>query len=241
MHLSVVLPAFNEEKLIAGSLSAASEALRRAGLGADEFELIVVDNASTDATARLASCFGARVIHEPVRQIARARNAGATDAGGAWYLFLDADSWLSASLATELLRATRDRRVVGGGAVVRMYDVPLHFRCLLSAWNLCSRRLRWAAGSFLFCRAEAFRVVGGFSQDYFVAEEIDLSRRLKRWGRALDQSFVVLDGGGLLSSSRKCELYRGVEVLNLVWRMCRHPRRFFRDPGLCDAWYDGRR
>ena len=41
----------------------------------------------------------------------------------------------------------------------------------------------WFAGSFIFCNADAFRAVGGFSSELFVAEEIDLSKRFKRLGK----------------------------------------------------------
>ena len=239
--LSVIMPAFNEEKLIAGSISAARSSLQRAGLAAGAFEIVVVDNASTDATARLAERFGARVLHEPVRQIAGARNAGARAARGDWYLFLDADSWLSAGLAGELLRALENPRVLGGGAVVCMHDIPITYRVILAGWNFCSRQFGWAAGSFLFCRAEVFETLGGFASEYFVAEEIDLSRRLKQAAHQCGQRVVVLARNGLLTSSRKCRLYTGVEVVKLVLRMCLHPRRFFRDPRMCHAWYDGRR
>ena len=241
MRLSVILPAFNEQKLITGSVSAARHALRSAGLPAANVEIIVVDNASTDSTRRLAEAMGARVVREPIRQIARARNTGAASARGDWYLFLDADCWLSAGLAAGLLHATEDVRIAGGGATVRMHDIPLYMSAALWAWNRYSRWFKCGAGSFLFCRAKAFAAIGGFDCTYFVAEEIDFTRRLKRWGRAHGRRFVVLHANALLTSARKAELYGFFELMRLLLSMLHHPRRFFRDRALCYAWYDGRR
>ena len=72
--LSVIVPAYNEELLIGRTL----RALRAAGgaLG-QPFEVIVVDDASTDRTAAIAAEHGARVLSVHNRQIAATRNAGA--------------------------------------------------------------------------------------------------------------------------------------------------------------------
>ncbi|NIR28260.1 MAG: glycosyltransferase [Gammaproteobacteria bacterium] len=241
MKLSVIVPAFNEEKLITSclvSIRAATAACEREGL---EVEIIVVDNASSDDTARLAARRGARVVREPVRQIARARNAGAAVARGDWLLFVDADSWPSRALMREVFACMHDARIVGGGSTVRVRDVPLALTLVGVSWNALSRLCRWAAGSFIFCRATAFNAIGGFDVEFFAAEEIDFSRRLKRWARSRGQRFVILHRHPLLTSERRATLYSQRELFVSFWRMLRHPRRFFRDPRLCHPWYDGRR
>ena len=77
MKLSIIIPAFNEERLIGETLSrvqAGMAAFLRRGW---ETELIVCDNNSSDRTAELARTAGAKVVFEPINQIARARNSGA--------------------------------------------------------------------------------------------------------------------------------------------------------------------
>src|ERR1022692_2813691 len=98
MRISVIVPAFNEEKLI-------GETLRRIQLAQVAFsrrnwdvELIVCDNNSSDRTSEAARAAGATVVFEPVNQIARARNRGAAAATGDWLGFVDADSHPSAGL-----------------------------------------------------------------------------------------------------------------------------------------------
>ncbi len=241
LRLSVVIPAYNEEKLITGTIAAVRESLRGAGLAESAFEIVVCDNDCSDTTAPLAAQAGARVVFEPVRQIARARNTGAAHARAAWLLFLDADSWPDVGLMGALLATLDDDRVVGGGCTMRMQGVPLSIGLALRAWNLTSRLCRWAAGSFIFCRSEAFRAIGGFDRDLYVSEEIDFSRRIKRWGSATGLRFRILHRHPLLTSGRKGGLYSRREMWSMLASMLRHPRRFFRDPRLCYPWYDGRR
>lgn len=239
--LSVVIPAFNEAKLIQRGVRATKEALQALRPSDGGGEIIVCDNASTDATAELAREAGATVVHEPVRQIARARNHGAAAARGEWLVFIDADSTPTAPLFAELSDAMANPRCLGGGALVAMECIPLHGRIWVAAWNLVSRLTHWAPGSFLFCRAEAFREVGGFSEELFVSEELDLSRRLKRLARERGQRFVLLRRERLMTSARKLQLYSTREALAFVLRYLRNPARTARQRDACTIWYDGRR
>ena len=66
MKLSIVIPAYNEEKLLPDCLASVRSAAAACGLRPDCWELIVCDNASTDATARLAREAGALVVQEGV-------------------------------------------------------------------------------------------------------------------------------------------------------------------------------
>src|SRR5258706_12533982 len=77
MKISIVVPAFNEERLLGDSLAQIKSAAKAfAPLGWD-WEMIGCDNNSTDHTAEIARAAGARVVFEPINQIARARNSGA--------------------------------------------------------------------------------------------------------------------------------------------------------------------
>jgi glycosyltransferase involved in cell wall biosynthesis len=201
-------------------------------------ELIVCDNNSTDRTAEIARAAGARVVFEPVNQIARARNAGAKVASGDWLLFVDADSSPSPELVLDMLAAI-EGGCVGGGATVRLPGAPLPVRAWVGGWNLLSRIARWAAGSFLFADAAAFRAIGGFSEALYAAEEIDFSARLK--ARFPERRFVILHCHPLVTSGRKAELYTPREHLAFLWRMATRGRRALMSREACSVWYDGRR
>src|SRR5690349_12822239 len=92
MKVSVIVPAFNEQKILEKSLAAIRKA-SAAFEGTAQWELIVCDNNSTDRTAEIARAAGANVVFERINQISRARNRGASVATGDWLIFVDADSF----------------------------------------------------------------------------------------------------------------------------------------------------
>ncbi|HLQ78078.1 MAG TPA: glycosyltransferase, partial [Terriglobia bacterium] len=87
MKISIVIPAFNEERLIGKTLACVRDAISEFTRRGWESELIVCDNNSTDRTAEIARAAGAEVVFEPRNQISRARNAGARRASGEWLIF----------------------------------------------------------------------------------------------------------------------------------------------------------
>ena len=239
MQLSVIVPAYNEAKLIEAGLNSMRTAL--AAMPEVSSELIVANNASDDNTAELARAAGARVVDVPERGIARARNGGAEVASGDWLLFIDADCWPSAELVTATWQAMQAGDLVGGGSTLVMPGLSGSQRALVNGWNRLSRWFSLAAGSYLFCRADAFRAVGGFDNSMYVSEELDLTKKLKDWGRQRHLGFRILHRHPLSTSARKFSLYSVGERWQLVWAALRHPLNFMRDRSNCNMWYDGRR
>src|SRR5437588_5727279 len=94
MKFSVIIPAHNEEKYLPRLLKSIELARSNYSGGADEIEVIVANNQSTDRTAEVALAHGARVVNVEKRRIAAARNGGARAAGGEILCFIDADSAL---------------------------------------------------------------------------------------------------------------------------------------------------
>jgi glycosyltransferase involved in cell wall biosynthesis len=241
MHLSVIVPAFNEERELGQSLRSIRAAMRAWEERAWSTELIVCDNNSTDRTAEIAGAAGARVVFEPVNQIARARNTGAAHATGDWLVFVDADSHPSAELFEDVASAIESGRYVAGGSTVTFEHAPPSVRAAGGAWNAVSRIRGWVAGSFVFCQAAAFRDVGGFSLELYAGEEIALSRRLKRLARSRGLRLVILHAHPLVTIARKANLYRPGEMLGFLVRTVLTGGRSLRSPEACFAWYDGRR
>ena len=240
VKVSIIVPAFNEELLLGKSLSQIRSAANVFNLRGWEVELIVCDNNSTDRTAEIAHAAGATVVFEPLNQIARARNRGAAAATGGWLIFVDADSHPSAGLFAEVAEQIQSGRCLAGGSTVRMDEKHLMAEFFTWLWNCSSRMGRWLAGSFIFCETAAFRKIGGFSDKLFAAEELDLSKRLKRLARETGRGIVILHRHPLVTSARKMRLYTIWDHLKLLACVAFNRRALYRRES-CALWYDGRR
>jgi glycosyltransferase involved in cell wall biosynthesis len=236
---SFILPAFNEAEELPKTL----QALRRAADGLS-YEVIVCDNASTDDTARIAREREAKVVYEPIRQISRSRNAAAREAGGKWFIFLDADTRINRFLMQALDQRLRSGHYGAAGSLVK-FDLPeldLFPSLVLGTWNLISRVTGWAAGSFLVCHRQAFAETGGFSTRYFAGEEIDFSIKVHRWCRQQNLKIYIETANPVISSGRKIEgkstwtLFRQLSVLLPGALTSRKACAFWYDP----AWRENK-
>lgn len=242
MRVSVVLPAFNEEKLLPAALAAVRASASAFTSRGWAWECVVCDNNSTDGTAAAARAAGATVVFEPVNQIGRARDAGARAATGEWLVFIDADSTPSPALFASIAERIASGRVLGGGSTVELEPgTPRYARFVCGLWNLWSRLAGWAAGSCVWVEAEAFRAAGGFGTEYYAGEEVFLSRRLKALARRSGRRFVILSDHPLRTSSRKLRLYTLTEAGRFFFRMLFTAGRAAKRPDACHLWYDGRR
>jgi len=229
--ISFIIPAHNEEELLGRTLASLREAAEPL---ARPFEIIVVSDASTDATREVAAARGATVVDVSLRQIGMVRNAGARLASGEVFVFVDADTVVPPETLRAALAAL-DEGAIGGGAVVVFEELQsLSVRMLVGLWNRISRWMRWAAGCFVFVRRDAFEAVGGFDADYFVGEEIILSAALKRRGR-----FVVLREN-VVTSGRKARLYGKFEALWVALRLMVLGKKAWRRREGLDMWYSRR-
>ena len=178
--LSFVIPAYNEQAFIARTIASIDAVARELVL---QYEIVVADDASTDATAHVARTAGARVVGVCCRQISATRNAGARAARGDRLVFVDADTHVNVSVVRRALSAL-DSGAVGGGAGVRFpAGTPWwgHAMAASTAWFM--RRTLLAAGCFIFCTRAAFEAAGGFDESTYAGEEIHFSRALKALGR----------------------------------------------------------
>lgn len=230
--ISFIVPAYNEEKLIARTLAALNEAAE--GIG-EAYEIVVADDASTDRTADLARANGARVVTVNRRQISATRNAGAREASGDKLIFVDADTVVSTEVVRAAVEALKSGAVGGGSAVDFDGRLPRYAEVVNPMLVRTLRALGLACGCFVFCTRRAFDSVGGFDEALFASEEISISRALKRLGR-----FVVLRES-VTTSGRKLRMYSGKEILRLFGRfLLAGPSALKTRDGL-EVWYGGRR
>src|SRR5688572_7841427 len=202
--ISFIVPAHNEQAVIGRTLQAIHDAARIVG---QPYEIIVVDDASTDATAEIARQHGATVLPVNHRQIAATRNSGARAAQGQRLFFVDADTTINARVVASALRHM-DKGAVGGGAPARFDSTaPLYARLSMWWFGLLMRLPGIAGGAFMFCTREAFHATGGFDERLFGAEDAAMSWTLRREGR-----FVVL-WRYVLTSGRRMHGMGGLRML----------------------------
>src|SRR5207247_8484571 len=120
--ISFIVPAYNEEHELFGTLAAIHAAASKASA---PYEIIVVDDASTDGTPEIASRAGAKVIRINRRQIAAARNAGARAAQGEYLFFVDADTRINRGHIVEAIIAIRTGYAGGSARVAMDGSIPI--------------------------------------------------------------------------------------------------------------------
>jgi glycosyltransferase involved in cell wall biosynthesis len=190
MKLSIVIPAYNEEAYLGECLRhviAELDAHRDKG----PFEVIVIDNASTDRTAEIAGEFPeVRVVHEPKKGLTRARQRGLEEARGEVLAYIDADTrmpkdWLGRVLA----QYDRHAELVCVSGPYVYYDLSIGKRALVRLyWALIARptylitHYMVVGGNFAASRA-ALIGIGGFDTSIeFYGEDTNIARRLHAAG-----------------------------------------------------------
>ena len=101
--------------------------------------------------------------------------------------------------------------------------------------------MNWAAGSFVFCRHDAFQEIEGFDEQYFAAEELYFSSAVKAWCRQHGLRFTILRKQAHASSARKIPDVFGREMIKLTRDILFAYRRTVRNQAALDFFYDGRR
>jgi glycosyltransferase involved in cell wall biosynthesis len=232
---SIIIPAYNEEAYLPRALASVYAAA--AGVP-DASEVVVVDNNSNDRTAQIARSMGATVVHEPINQIARARNTGARVAKGRFFIFLDADTTLTSALLGEALKNLASGHIAGGGSTVAP-DRPLDLSAqrALNFWNGFSRRFNIAAGCFVYCEREAFEAVGGFPERVYASEEIWFSIHMHHWARRHGKRFRVIPDWPVVTSVRKLDWFSPARLLTSSLVLTLFPFALF-SRRLCHIWYD---
>ena len=229
--LSFIVPAHNEEEYVGACL----ESVRTAGQAIGEpFEIIVIDDGSTDRTAEIAAQHAARVVHINRRQIAAARNAGAHEARGDVLFFIDADTLANADAVRDSLDEVRGG-AVGGGCVFRFDGtLPMWGRVLYPLAVFLARTFKLMGGCFLYCTRDAFEGIGGFDERYFAGEDAAFVSALKRRGRfAVPRPMVVTSG-------RKLRAYSAWRIMGEAWRWIRGGKKAYQTREGLDLWYGER-
>ena len=203
MDISVVIPAHNEESLLAGCLEALSAA---AEASEATVEVIVVANRCTDRTVDIADDAGAVVVENSARNIAAVRNAGAGVAAGDAIVTVDADCLVDPATLTEVRRLLNSGQYVGGGTKVIPERSSPGINATYALMELLVGATRLGGGAF-WCHRSDFEAIGGFDESLLLGEDLDFARRLRAHGRKTDRRFTNIRTAPVVASCRKFDRY----------------------------------
>lgn len=200
--ISIVVPSYNEEKYLSNCL----KTITKQEFPKDKYEIIVVDNNSTDKTSKIAKEFGAKTVKEIKQGYVFALQKGMRKAKGAIIAVADADTKVSSNWLKIIEKAFRDPKVVAITGRVRLdtkskfinistsalYTVFLHVSAFIDKPNL--------TGFNFAVRRDAFLKVGGLNTLFEMSPDVDLGIRLNKIGEV-----KVINDLSVLTSARRWE------------------------------------
>jgi chitin deacetylase len=192
---SVVIPALNEEDYIASCLAVLSKQDYQG-----EFEVIVVDNGSTDKTIAIAQNFGVKVVTEPLTGVTYALIRGCQQAKNEVLVFTDADSkppinWLSQinicfNSSPDIVACGGPYKFYDGGAIFNFFT---NFIVMPVYLKLFFPRMKSLSCVNLAVRRNIYEKSGGFNSMIQWGQDAELCQRVQKFGEILlDPNNVVL-------------------------------------------------
>jgi glycosyltransferase involved in cell wall biosynthesis len=197
-----VIPAYNEERLLPRLLQTIAVARERYRYAADAVQVIVADNASTDATVAVAEEYGCEVVSVAERRIAAVRNGGARAAVGGILSFVDADSEIHPETFNAIEDVLAIGRVVAGATGVRLDRWSPGIAATYALYMPFVWAMRMDTG-VVFCRRSDFEAVGGYDERRAFGEDVQLLVDLRRVGRKRGQRLTRLTSVKAVASTRK--------------------------------------
>ncbi len=205
MKASIIIPAYNEEKYIEKTLELALKQ------NYPDFEIIVVDNNSTDKTNELARKFDVKVFLEKNKGTLWTRERGRKEASGEVLAFLDADCLPDSDWLREGVKWFEfDKNVVAVTGPYDYFDSSSWYRFfsmflqknIYSFFNIFLQRIHKGAVLIFgnsFIRASSAENIGGFNTNItFYGDDTDTAKRLSKFGKIVFDKKLIIK-----SSSRR--------------------------------------
>ena len=236
--ISIIVPAWNEANYLSDTVRSIQRAIRyyknQKGQSA---ELIVVNNNSSDNTAEIASGLGAKVVHEPLNNIARSRNAGARFAKGRYLAFCDADNQVSENIFCKIHDHLSNEQIVGGGTWIRPQRHNWKIYFFFTLWHIYEWISRVGVG-LMHCRRDDFVRIGGYNESLYAAEDLQFAYDLKKLGKMRGQRFSVLYSCWITTSTRKIDQVKFSTLLTRMIGFSIGLQKKIRDKEYCALWYE---
>jgi glycosyltransferase involved in cell wall biosynthesis len=187
--LSFVIPAFNEERYIAQTILAVHELVPPLA-----YEILVVDNCSTDSTREIAAGLNATVLQKGGGTIGGLRNLGVKAATGVIIVFLDADVIITRDWAARIPTAIQLLMAEPSTVTGSMCGVPTDASWLERYWFAPRQKASHIGSGHMVITRQFFNELGGFDERIATGEDYELSRRaVDRSGRILSDSLLRVE------------------------------------------------
>jgi glycosyltransferase involved in cell wall biosynthesis len=234
MKISIVIPAYNEEKRLPATLEKIKKALENVDC---DSEIIVVDNESADRAAQIAVDSGAKVFREIEHNIARVRNTGAKNSSGDVLIFIDADTLVPETLFRKIAAAMSDEKCFGGAVAVEYEQFERKWmKYYLRGGELWQTVFNWKQGATQFCRKSVFQTIGGYDETIYMSEDVQFYRRLTKYAKQKGGYLFFVKEPRVLTSARRFDKMSFWKTLLLThplfFVLTSRKKRFWKD------WYE---
>lgn len=214
IKFSIIIPAYNEEKLIKrclDSIVAASAPYK------DQVEIIVVLNRCTDRTEEIALSYNCIIVKEDSKNMSKIRNAGAKIAKGEIIVTIDADNWITDNMLTEIEQHLMTGEYIGGGVKMKPERLSLGMVVTILAFIPIFIKYEWVSAGLFWCFKKDFNAINGFNENLRMGEDIDFAKRLKERGKECGKKYGTITKAHMVASSRKADMFGD-------WFLFKHPK-----------------
>ena len=218
--VSIIIPAFNEEKLITRAL----RSIKNQTFDHSELEVIVVDNASKDNTTEVCHSYFRdngmphRLLKEPYLSPGKARNTGSKQARGEVLLFFDADSFMSSETVSRVYKWYKTGHLMG---TIRIKPDSTDIVAKGFFWLLhYGKNLFNIAANLGFCDRRLFDELGGFKSELKQCEDLEFYQRVKGVLKNRGRPWCVVDDAPIYTSTRRMDRFPfklGYFIILLEW------------------------
>ena len=152
---------------------------------AEQMEVILIDNGSTDRTREIARQFGAVLLRDDNLNVSGLRNLGARHARGSVLAFLDADCIVEQDWLAKASRYFTTQKVSAWGSPP---VPPENSSWVQKSWYQVRKKdqgvqsVQWLESMNFFVRKELYQKIGGFNEKLVTCEDVDLLYRLGKFG-----------------------------------------------------------
>jgi glycosyltransferase involved in cell wall biosynthesis len=235
--ISVVIPAYNEENFLPATLVSVNEARRLFSSSIQlPSEVVVVNNASTDQTEKIALAHDAVVIRHDIRNISSVRNAGIREASYTLIVTIDADCTFPPDALEKIWNFMRDDSYIGGALGVSLITDKRINRIVAHIIQTAVVSISGIYGAMFFFWRDAAIEIGGFPENRLVAEDSAFAIALRSHGRKQGKKFARLKSVQVGTLDRKDIRLRA--IFPLIVQVIRVFAGAKQTPGDLKFWYD---